>query len=205
MKVTPVLLQFKTIQHLPTSGQQVQWKRVCRPEKSRLGCAPDLVRIADWEPGSTSNSVQEPSLVRARYDCQQVRQCGDARTDAGHHRCAFRSKGKSPKRGTTHACNAPSRKTLGGDPTPAAVDTSSSKGWQATFTRSGLSHRYSVRAAQRDSLGDAAAGTGLRLRHDLLAKATRLATVGHLATDPFRFAGLAGTLRKDRLVPSNSR
>ena len=52
-----------------------------------------MVRIADWEPGHTSNSVQEPSLVRARYDCQQVRQCGDARTDAGHHRCAFRSKG----------------------------------------------------------------------------------------------------------------
>src|SRR5215472_141310 len=113
--------------------------------------------------------------------------------------------GKSPKRGTTHACSAPSHKTLGGDPTPAAVGTSSSKRWQATFTRSGLSHRYSVRAAQRDSLGDAAAGTGLRLRHDLLAKATRLATVGHLATDPLRFAGFAGTLRKYRLVPSNSR
>src|ERR1700758_525975 len=68
-----------------------------------------------------------------------------------------------------------------------------------------LSNRDSLRATQRDSLGDAAPGTGLWLGHDMLAAIARLATGRYLATDPFRLAGLAGTLRTDRLVPSSRR
>jgi transposase len=49
-------------------------------------------------------------------------------------------------------------------------------------------------------LADAAAGDALWFGNELLAKIARLARGGHLATDPLRFAGLAGALWPDRLV-----
>ena len=57
------------------------------------------------------------------------------------------------------------------DSTHAAVRTTSHQGWQTSLTRPCVSRRYSVCNAQRDSLGDAAARDGLRLRNELLAKA----------------------------------
>jgi transposase len=62
------------------------------------------------------------------------------------------------------------------------------------------SHGYWVRPTQWNSLGDAAARNGLRVWNELLATTARLAGVWYLAIAPFRFAGLAGALRTDRLV-----
>ncbi len=47
---------------------------------------------------------------------------------------------------------------------------------------------------QWNSLGDAATRVGMRLRHDVLAKAARLAGTWYLGSDPLRPAGLAGSL-----------
>jgi transposase len=63
-----------------------------------------------------------------------------------------------------------------------------------------MSHRHCLRFAQWDSLGDAAARNGLWLWNELLAPTTRLAGTRHLAVAPFRFAGLVGALRSNRLV-----
>jgi len=63
-----------------------------------------------------------------------------------------------------------------------------------------MSNGHCVRPTQWDSLGDAAARDGLRLRNELLATTARLAAERYLAIAPFRFAGLAGPLRTDRLV-----
>lgn len=63
-----------------------------------------------------------------------------------------------------------------------------------------MSHGHCVRPAQWDSLGDVAARDGLRLRDELLATTARPAAAWYLAIAPFRFAGLAGPLRADRLV-----
>src|ERR1035437_3619717 len=63
-----------------------------------------------------------------------------------------------------------------------------------------MSHRHCIRSAQWNPLGDAAARDGLWLWNELLATTARLATGGHLATDPLFFARLAGALRTDRLV-----
>jgi transposase len=64
----------------------------------------------------------------------------------------------------------------------------------------GMSHGHCLRSAQWDSLGDAAARDGLWFWNELLAPTTRLAGTWHLAVAPFRFAGLAGALRANRLV-----
>jgi len=45
------------------------------------------------------------------------------------------------------------------------------QGWQTSTARPSLPHRNSVRPPQRDTVGDAATGAGMRLRHDVLAKA----------------------------------
>jgi Transposase DDE domain len=63
-----------------------------------------------------------------------------------------------------------------------------------------MSHRHCIRPAQWDSSGDAAARDGVWLWNELLATTARLAGAWYLAIAPFRFAGLAGALRADRLV-----
>jgi hypothetical protein len=45
--------------------------------------------------------------------------------------------------------------------------------------------------------GNAPAGTGVWLRHELLASSARLAGGGNLAIDPFRNPGLARSLREN--------
>ena len=63
-----------------------------------------------------------------------------------------------------------------------------------------MSHGHYLRSAQWDSLADAAARDGLWFWNELLAPTTRLAGTWHLAVARFRFAGLAGALRTNRLV-----
>ena len=63
-----------------------------------------------------------------------------------------------------------------------------------------MSDGHRIRAAQWDSLRDVAATDGLWLWNELLATIARLAGAWHLAIAPFRFAGLAGALRTNRLV-----
>ena len=75
--------------------------------------------------------------------------------------------------------------------------------WKTTPVRSRLPPGRPIRSTQRDSLADVAAGDELWFGDELLAKVARLARGGHLATDALRFAGLAGTLRADRLVTGN--
>jgi hypothetical protein len=72
--------------------------------------------------------------------------------------------------------------------------------WKTTPIRPRLPQGRLVRTAKRDSLADAAAGDELRFGDALLAKVTRLAGGRHLATDPFRFARLAGALWSDWMV-----
>jgi hypothetical protein len=67
----------------------------------------------------------------------------------------------------------------------------SAKGGRPRLSNRALLGRYPVRTAQRHSLGDVAAGIGVRLRDDLLEAPTGLATSGHLGPDPFCAAGLA--------------
>src|ERR1700688_3299932 len=71
-----------------------------------------------------------------------------------------------------HERSLTSRCVVGSDPTVAAVLTTSAQGWQTPLTRPCLYNWHSVRPAQRNSLGDAAAGTRLRFWHDLLAAVT---------------------------------
>ena len=58
------------------------------------------------------------------------------------------------------------------DSTTAAALTAQTQGRQTSLARPCLSHRNSVRAPQRHTVGDAATGTGLRFWHDLLAAVT---------------------------------
>jgi len=74
------------------------------------------------------------------------------------------------------------------------------QGWTAAVAGQGMSHGHYLRSAQCDSLGDAAARDGLWFWNELLAPTTRLAGTWHLAVAPFRFAGLAGASRTNRLV-----
>jgi len=62
-----------------------------------------------------------------------------------------------------------------------------------------------VRAAQRHSLGDVAAGTGLRLWNDLLASIARLAGSGNLEPPAQATAGRTQRDRPDRLVANGRR
>jgi hypothetical protein len=57
------------------------------------------------------------------------------------------------------------------DSTDVAVRTAETQRWQTSLARPCLSYWDSVRPAQWDSLGDAATRAGMRLRHDVLAKA----------------------------------
>jgi transposase len=66
-----------------------------------------------------------------------------------------------------------------------------------------MSHGHCIRPAEWNPLGDAAARDGLWLWNELLATTARLAEVWYLAIGPFRFAGLAGALRTNRLVTGN--
>ena len=66
-----------------------------------------------------------------------------------------------------------------------------------------MPHWHRVRVTQWYSLGDAAAGTGLRLGNELLAPSTRLAGSRNLAIDSFRSARLAVAIRASRLVKSD--
>ena len=68
---------------------------------------------------------------------------------------------------------------------------------KAALGGQGLSHGHYLRSAQWDSVGDAATGNGLWFWNELLATTARLGGAWDLATAPFRFAGLAGTLRRD--------
>src|SRR5437879_9503243 len=98
---------------------------------------------------------------------------------------------------TIHEHSFASRCVMEFDSTDATVSATQTEGRQTTVAESCVSRRYSVCPAQRDSLGDAAAGTGLWFWHDLLAAVARLARGGYLATDPLLFAGLVGALRTD--------
>jgi hypothetical protein len=71
------------------------------------------------------------------------------------------------------------------------------QGRKTSLGGQGMSHGHCVRPAQWDSLGDAAARDGLWLWNELLATTARLAGAWYLATPPFRFARLAGTLQAD--------
>src|SRR5438270_6013542 len=64
--------------------------------------------------------------------------------------------------------------------TPASPSGPSWQARPAAGGRPGLLDRHRLRPAERHPLGDAAAGDGLRLRHDLLAQAAVLATPGRL-------------------------
>src|SRR5262245_30323843 len=84
---------------------------------------------------------------------------------------------------------------MGGCPTPVAPPSCPARPARPTAGgRPGLPDRRRFRAAQRYPLGDAAAGDGLRLRHDLLAPAAALAAPGRLEETPARPApaGRAG-------------
>ena len=74
------------------------------------------------------------------------------------------------------------------------------RGRKAALGGQGMSRGHCVRPAQWYSLGDVAATDGLWLWNELLATTARLAGAWYLATAPLRFAGLAGTVRADRLV-----
>src|SRR5262245_1719691 len=76
---------------------------------------------------------------------------------------------------------------MGGRPaTPAAPSGPARQARPAAGGRPGLLDRHRLRPAERHPLGDAAAGDGLRLRHDLLATAAVLATPRHLEETPAR-------------------
>ena len=63
-------------------------------------------------------------------------------------------------------------------------------------------HRNSFRSANRNSVGGLAPGIGLRIRHDLLETAPRLATGRCVDRSPPRPAQPSATGRQDRLVPN---
>lgn len=74
------------------------------------------------------------------------------------------------------------------------------KGGWGGDTRPGRTHRHPVRAQVRHPLGDAAARDELRVGHDLLAAAVRLAQGRHLVTAAWRAARPAGPGQRHQLV-----
>jgi len=90
------------------------------------------------------------------------------------------------------------------DSTDVAVRTAETQRWQTSLARPCLSHWDSVRPAQWNSLADAATRAGMRLRHDMLAKATWLAGALYLGSDSVRPAGLAGSPWANRTRWGNS-
>src|SRR2546422_3361808 len=84
-----------------------------------------------------------------------------------------------------------SRCVVESNPTALAVVSAQAQRWQTSFARPCLLSRNPLRASQWHTLGDAAAGTGLRLGHDLLTAVMCFGKGGHLANDPLRRAGAA--------------
>ena len=91
------------------------------------------------------------------------------------------------------------------DCSSSAADEIQAEGRTPAHARSSLSERNSVCPSQWHSLGDAAQGTWLRLRNDVLEALTRLAGCRYLGLDPFRAIGLAFPLQPNRLVKSSRR
>src|ERR1035437_2366617 len=94
---------------------------------------------------------------------------------------------------------------MGADRTIAAARAAQTQGRTAPRARSLRADGHSVRAAYRHAMGAAAAGDGLRLRHDLLASAARLAEGGNLATTLGTLAQHPGPGRGHRLVQGADR
>lgn len=82
----------------------------------------------------------------------------------------------------------------------STVSTNKAQGWKAAHTQPGLPDGYPLRPSKRYSLGDVAAGIGLRLRHELLATPAGLAADRDLGSDPLCAVELALSLWPDRLV-----
>ena len=89
--------------------------------------------------------------------------------------------------------------------TLASCSQAAAQGRPAADPGSGGTDGYSVRADDRHSLGDAAAGDGLRLRDDLLATPSRLAESGGLGSPPPSLPGSARPSRSHRLDKSRDR
>jgi hypothetical protein len=102
--------------------------------------------------------------------------------------------------GFTNARFTRTRQVVGARRTLRSYFEGNALGRQATLGGPGVFGGYCIRASQRHSLGNASAGTRVWFRNDLLATTARLASGGHLATDPLRLARLASALRADRLV-----
>src|SRR5690348_5839496 len=89
---------------------------------------------------------------------------------------------------------------MGSHPTPPASPSRPARQARPTSgRRPGLLDRHRVRAAERPAVGDAPAGNGLWLGHDLLATAAVLAAPWCLEETPARLAAAHRPRAGDRL------
>jgi len=77
--------------------------------------------------------------------------------------------------GPCHGQAARTRRTLGRNRTAATARTAQAPGRSPPHLRPSRANRHHLRAQKRHPLGNAAPGNGLRLRHELLASAARVA------------------------------
>jgi transposase len=91
------------------------------------------------------------------------------------------------------------RRTVASDPAVVTCRATQAQRGPSPHPRPRCSDRYSLRTQERHSLGDAAPGDGLWLRHELLAPLAGVASSRSLAPAPAGLIAAAGPSRPDRL------